>query len=273
MGNFSPSIPILVLFLLFFNFLDVKIDPHRLFRKELLITLSLSFVIMPVITYHGLSIGFNSAYRTGLLLTACAPSGIMGIILIRFMKLKDYNLAFSNFFFTTFGSILLIPIILKLLIGQTVAIDIRPLIGQTAVLIIAPFTATRLVNRFCHEKGLFWIKKCSTALTPVLVFLIISTSIASASDELKWDLTLLRLSISVLAIYLLQGGLGFWIGNLIGGKELRNTLTFISSSRNLQIVLAVVILNFSPLATVPIIIATIFHNIMNAFWLWALQKN
>ena len=70
-----------------------------------------------------------------------------------------------------------------------------------------------------------------------------------------------------------RAGWGFWIGNLIGGKELRNTLTFISSSRNLQIVLAVVILNFSPLATVPIIIATIFHNIMNAFWLWALQKN
>ena len=271
-GMYSSYIPIMIIFMLFFNFLDVKINPSGLFRKELLITFFLSFVFMPLITYYGLSVGFEPPYRIGLLLIACAPSGIMGIILIRYMKYKDYPLAFSNLLFSTFGSILFIPIILKLLIDQRVAVEVRPLMGQTALLIILPFLATRIAGRFLPEKPLRWIKKTATILIPALVFMTISTSIGSASGELKWDLTLLRLSLTVLIVYLLQGGLGFWVGNLISGRVLRNTLTFISSSRNLQIVLAVAIWNFSPLAAVPIIIATVCHHLTNAFWLWVLQR-
>ena len=260
----------MILLLLFFNFLDLKIDPHRLLRKELFITFFLSIVIMPSITYFVLSIGFESSYRMGLLLLACSPTGVMGIILIHYLKYRDYNLAFSNFLFSTFGSILFIPIVLKLLFGQTVLIEMRPIIVQTAALIIIPYLATRFVNRFFPDKQLRLIKKLPKFGVPFLVFLIISTSIGSAASQLKWDLTLLRLSVSVVGIYLLHAGLGYFAGSLIGRKELRNTLTLISSSRNCQIVLA--ILKFSPLTAVPIIIGIVFHHITNAFWLWMLQK-
>lgn len=271
-GNYSSYILPMILLMLFLNFLDLKIEPHRLLRKELLITFFLSIVIMPSITYYILSIGFEPSYRMGLLLVACSPSGVMGIILIHYITYRDYNLVFSNLLFSTFGSILFIPIILKLILGQTFLIEFRPIIVQTAALVIIPFLATRLVNRFFPDKQLQLINKIPKFVVPFLMFLIISTSIGSAASQLKWDLTLLRLSVSVLGIYLLHAGLGYFAGSLIGKKELRNTLTFISSSRNCQIVLALAILNFSPLTTVPIIIAIIFHHITNAFWLWMLQK-
>ena len=271
-GNYSSYIPFMIACMLFFNFLDVKIDPLKLLRKELLITFLLSFVFMPLVTYYGLSLGFESPYRIGLLLTVCAPAGIMGTILLRYLEHKDYPLAFSNLLFSTFGSILFIPLILKLLIGRYVTVAVQPLIAQTALLIILPFLATRMGNRFIPEKPLRWLKKSASISISVLVFMIISSSIGSASGEIKWDLTLWRLSLTVLAIYVLQGGLGYWVGNLLGGKVLRNTLTLISSSRNIQIILAVAVLNFSSLTVVPIVIATIFHHSMNAFWLWLLQK-
>jgi len=271
-GNYASYIPPMILLMLFFNFLDLKIEPHRLLRKELFITFFLSIVIMPSIMFYVLSVGFEPSYRTGLLLVACAPSGIMGIILIRYLTHRDYNLAFSNFLFSTFGSILFIPIVLKLFLGQTISIEMRPIIVQTAILIVIPFLAACFVNRFFTDKQVLWIKKNSNYVIPSLIFLIISTSIGSAAGQLKWDLTLLRLSVSVAGIYLLHAGLAYFIGSLIGRKELKNTLTFMSSSRNCQIVLALAILNFSPLTAVPIVIGIVFHHITNAFWLWMLQK-
>jgi predicted Na+-dependent transporter len=160
----------MILLMLFFNFLDLKIDPHRLVRKELLITFLLSIVIMPSITYYFLSLGFEPSYRMGLLLVACSPSGVMGIILINYLTCKDYNLVFSNLLFSTFGSILFIPIILKLFLGQTVLIEMRPIMLQTAALIIIPFLATRFVNRFFPEKQLLLIKKIPKFVIPFLIF-------------------------------------------------------------------------------------------------------
>jgi len=271
-GNYSFYIPYMVLVMLFLNFLDFKIAPKGLFRKELLITFFLSIVVMPVITYYLLSAGLEDSYRLGLLLVASAPSGIVGIILIQYIPSRDYNLAFSDLLSSTFASILFIPLILKLIIGQNFLIEIRPIIAQTAALVIIPFLATRLTNRFVSSRQRQIIKKVAKFLIPLLIFLIVSASIGSAAGKLKLDLTLLRLSIVVLGIYMLHAGLGYVAGSLIGRKEIRNTLTFISSSRNCQIILALAILNFSPLTSVPIIIAIIFYHITNAFWLWILQK-
>jgi bile acid:Na+ symporter, BASS family len=261
----------MILLVLFLNFLDLKIEPHRLLRKELLITFFLSFVIMPCIAYYGLSVRFRPSYRMGLLLVACPPSGIMGIVLIRYLTYKDYNLAFSNLLFTMVSWILLMPIVLKLIIGRTVSIDIHHIIIQTSTLVVLPFLATRLINRFLPDKHLELIKKSPKYLMPILIFFILSTSIGSASGELKWDLTLMELSMTVFGIYFLHACLGCLAGSLLGKKELRNTLTLISSSRNCQIILAIAVLNFSPLTVVPIIIAIIFHHVMNAFWLWMLK--
>ena len=271
-GDYSSYIPFMILIMLFLNFLDFKIAYNRLLRKELLITLFLSVVVMPGITYYVLSIGLESSYRLGLLLVACSPSGIVSVILIKYITYKDYNLAFSNLILSTFTSIIYIPIILKLLIGQTVIIEIRSIMLQTAMLIIVPFLLTRIVIKFFTDKQQELIQNLTKYTIPFLIFLIVSFSIGSAANQLKWNLELLRLSVSVLGIYFIHGGLGYFAGSLIGKRDLKNTLTFISSSKNCQIVLALAILNFSPLTSVPIIIAIIFYHISNAFWLWILNK-
>ena len=270
---FSGLIPAMIAGMLFFNFLDAKSERAHVFRKELFVTFFLTVFIMPFITHNLLSVWFETPYRIGLLLVACAPTGVMGIILIRYLQHRDFHLAFSNFLFSTFGSILIIPFVLKLFLGQAAPIEIRPILIQTAVLIIVPYIATRLVNRFCKKTLQQLIKKMADFLAPVFVFVIVSTSIAGVSGELKWNSKLLSLSASVFAIYLLQGGLGYLAGYLIRKRDIKNTLALISSSRNCQIILAVAILNFSPLTAVPVIIATFFHHLMNALWLWVLQRN
>lgn len=272
LGALSTYIPQMIAGLLFFNFLDVKFSPAGIFRPELVVTTFLTAILMPLIAYDLLSVNFEEGYRIGLLLVSCAPAGIMATILLRYLDKKDYPLAFSNFFVSTFGSILIVPFVLRLFLGRTASVQTRPIFIQTALLVIIPYLATRLLNRFGSVALKAGTRRAADFLIPAVVFLIVSASIASASRELKWNLDLLSLSGCVFAIYLIQAAAGYLTGHLMKNEDIRNTLTLISSSRNCQLVLAVAVLNFTPLTAVPIIIATIFHHLMNAVWLWVLQR-
>jgi len=268
LGDYASLVPFLIGFILFLNFLELRIDFRRLLPKELLVTLFLTVVVMPVLAYYVLGRGFDNAYRIGLLLTACAPAGVMTIILGHYIKEGDYYLVFSNFMVATFGSILYIPIVLACILGKSVEIEIRPVVAQTAALVIIPFSASRIAFRFFPSRMLQWLKSKSGRFTLVIAFCVVAISVAAPSQELQWDLSLLFLSAVILGVFLLPGSLAYLVGNLFGGVGTRNTLSFVASSRNVQLVLAIAILNFPPLTTVPIIIGIFIHHVVNAFWLW-----
>ncbi len=262
----------MIILMLFFNFLELKVESQRIFRKELVVTFLSSFILMPLITYYGLSFGLDTPYRIGLLLVACAPAGIMGNVLIQYVERGDASLAFNNLLFTTFSAILCVPLLLKLFLGKTISIKIQPIFIQVAILVIIPFITARMANFLFKERLLQGIKKASRVVMPVLFFFTLLITIGVSSGDLKWERSLLHLTLATLGIYVLHAGIGFGVGNWIGGKKIRNTLTFISSSRNCNFAIAIAILNFTPLVTIPIVIASIFHHVTNAFWLWLLRE-
>jgi len=97
-GKFAIYIPYMIGVMLFFNFLDVKIQFQRSHSWVLLLTLLLSAIVIPGFVYFILSVGFPAPYRTGLLLVACAPTGITTLVLGRYIKGSNYHLVVSNFF-------------------------------------------------------------------------------------------------------------------------------------------------------------------------------
>ena len=273
-GELTECIPYLIGLLLLLNFLDVRTQWNKLLRKELLVTLLLSAVVMPAVSYYILSAVFIEPYRIGLVLVACSPSGVLTLILYRFIPDSDYNLIFSNFLFTTFGSIFYIPLILMLLIPRSGSVQINTgdVLLQTAGLVLIPYFAGRFLRMVFNEDALSSIKKASRWIIVFLIYGIVTVSISSTSYELVWNTSLIGLSVVVFSIYIMQGGLGYAIGYVIGDRSIRHTLALISSSRNTQIVLAIAVLNFSSLVVVPCVIGVIFHHVTNALWLWLFRK-
>ena len=261
--------------MLFFNFLDVKIQFRRSYPWVLLITLFLSAVAIPGFVYYILSVGFTGPYRTGLLLVACAPTGITTLVLGRYIKGSNYHLVLSNFLFTTFGSMFYIPVLLKFVLNESVRFETSPytLLGQMALLVILPYILSQTIVHLLHQQWLIKHKIISKGFTLLLLFCIIVVSIGKVADQLAWHADSMWLAVLILAIYLIHGGLGYAIGWVWGNAELKMTLPFICSSRNIQLVFAIAVLNFSPLTYVPIIMGLFFHHLTNAFWLWILGKN
>lgn len=274
-GKYSVYIPHMIGVMLFFNFLDVKIQFSRSYPRVLLITLFLSAVAIPGFVYYILSVGFPAPYRTGLLLVACAPTGITTLVLGRYIKGSNYHLVVSNFFFITFGSVFYIPILLKFFLSQTVRFENSPytLLGQMALLVMLPYILSQTVVHLLHQQWLIRHKNISKGFTLLLLFAIVASSIAKVADQLVWHADSIWLAVLVLAIYLIHGVLGYAIGWVWGNAELRRTLPFICSSRNIQLVFAIAVLNFAPLTYVPIIMGLLFHHLTNAFWLWILGRN
>jgi predicted Na+-dependent transporter len=153
-------IPHMIGVMLFFNFLDVKIQIRQSYFRVLFITLFLSAVAIPGFVYYILSVGFMDPYRIGLLLVACAPTGITTLILGRYIKGSNYQLVLNNFFFTTFASLFYIPIILRLVLSEAVKFDISPytLFGQMTLFVVLPYILSRTVVRlFHHLTNAFWL--------------------------------------------------------------------------------------------------------------------
>ena len=274
-GNYAVYIPYLIGVILFLNFLDVKIQFRRVNPGVLLISLFLSAVAMPLMAYYILSIGFTDPYRTGLLLVACAPTGITTLVLGRYIKGSNYHLVVSNFLCTTFASMFYIPILLRLVLSEALRFESGPfrLLGQMALLVVLPYILSQTIVRLLHQQWLIKHKIISKGFTLLLLFCIVVVSIGKVAGQLTWRADSLWLAALVLAIYLTHGGLGYAIGSIWGNRELKLTLPFICSSRNIQLVFAIAVLNFSPLTYVPIIMGLFFHHLTNAFWLWILSKN
>jgi predicted Na+-dependent transporter len=274
-GNYAAYIPHMIGVMLFFNFLDVKIQIRQSYFRVLFITLFLSAVAIPGFVYYILSVAFMDPYRIGLLLVACAPTGITTLILGRYIKGSNYQLVLNNFFFTTLASLFYIPIILRLVLSEAVKFDISPytLFGQMTLFVVLPYILSRTAVRLFHQRWLIIRKAISNGFTLLLLFVVIVVSIGKVADQFVWRADSIRLAILILGIYLIHGGLGYAIGRISKDSELKKTLPFICSSRNIQIVFAIAALNFSPLTYVPIIMGIFFHHLANAFWLWILSVN
>jgi predicted Na+-dependent transporter len=261
-GNYAVYIPFMIGVMLFFNFLDVKIQFRRVNPGVLLISLFLSAVAIPLLAYYILSVGFAGPYRTGVLLVACAQG-------------SNYHLVVSNFLCTTFGSMFYIPILLKIVLNEAVRFEtfLYTLLGQMALLVILPYILSQTVVHLFHQQWLVKHKTISKGSTLLLLFCVIVVSIGKIADQVAWNIDSIWLAVLILSIYLIHGGIGYIIGWVWGNTELKLTLPFICSSRNIQLVFAIAVLNFSPLTYVPIIMGIFFHHLTNAFWLWILGAN
>ena len=268
----KPAIPYLIGLLLAVNFYEIEFKWKRFLRWELVITLSLSALIIPPIYYLLLSKGLLPEYRIGLLLTAVAPSGVMPLVLGRYIPKIDNDLILGNFLVTTFGSILYLPAVVRWLAGETINVPASQLLIKTALMILLPYGASLIMKSSLLTNFVDRIKASFKPIFLGLLFIICAVATSGASHQIQWNTGMVRLVILVFSVYLVQGGVAYLAGSLFWDQPIRRTLTLISSSRNNQITLGIAVINFAPATAIPCILGFIFHHVANAIWLYLFRK-
>ena len=269
---YAGAIVYIIGFILILNFFAIDFRWRNFFRFELMLTVLLSAVVMPLLFYLFLTQGLHPDYRLGILLTAIAPSGVMPLVLGRFIPDIDHDLVLSNFLITTFGAILYLPFMVKWLAGATVSVPSTQLLYKTALMILLPYGISLILKVIFPGSKADTIKKYSNPVILALLFIICALVASGVSQHLEWNVSLLYVMILVFSVYMLQGGIAYLVGGFFGGRPIRRTLALISSSRNNQITLGIAIINFSPATAIPCIFGFIFHHVTNAIWLWLFRK-
>lgn len=267
LGRLKSVVAYVIGVLLFFSFLTVDLKTVKLIRFELLVTLILASVIMPLLAWHVLAAHLDEGYRIGVLLVSLAPSGMLMLVLSEFIKEKDSSLIIVNFFATHFSSMLYIPVVLSLLLEDSAKFDNLGLLLQIVILIILPFSLTILFRKVLSDDHMLQLLEIKKKVMPPLIFIIISVSIAKARSEVVMSIDLIYVFLSVISVYLLQGLLALGFSSLFLNKKQRNTLTLVASSRNIQFMLAIGIMNFSPATVMTLVIGIVCHHITNLMWL------
>jgi predicted Na+-dependent transporter len=269
---YQRAIAYIVAFILILNFFEIEFEWKNFLRSELILTVLLSAFIISSLYYLVLSKGLNPDYRIGILLTAIAPSGVMPLVLGRFMQNIDHDLVMSNFLVTTFGSIIYLPFMVKWLVGTTIQIPAEQLLLKTAAMILLPYAVSVIMKDVFSQALTERIKMFAKPVVLILLFINCVLVSSAASQRLIWNENLLRMILLVFSVYLVQGGLAFLIGGFFWNKPIQKTLALISSSRNNQITLGIAAINFAPAAALPCIFGFIFHHVANAIWLYLFRK-
>ena len=266
-------IPYIIVYLLLLNFTKVTLSFKDLLKKEVLVTIGLSGIVMPFITWYIVSWQATLELKYGLLLLSIAPSGIMMLVLSKYVHPVEKSLIVVNFFITHLASIILIPVVINHFIGTNIKLNLGGLIIKTMFMVGTP-----LIMSFFLKLNFFRIVKLvfvssEKIILPLAIFFVISIAVASASDKIGFSWVLPEVFARVLLIYLIQGSLGFLCGWFFFKKlSVVNTLTLISSSRNSQFMLAISALYFSSFVGMVIVIGVFAHHITNAFWIFLLTK-
>ena len=101
-----------------------------------------------------------------------------------------------------------------------------------------------------------------------LVFFLIASTLGKASSEISWGMDEAVLVFRLILIYAAQTMLAWIAGFFLKNDILRNSFVLSASSKNIQLMLAVAVLNFDPAVSLPIALGIFGHHLSNGFWLW-----
>ena len=230
-------------------------------------TLAVSAVLMPCLAcvVGTLLFGSNPNLVCGIVLEYTVPVAVVSSMWIGLFG-GDMSLGLATMLVSTVAAPVTMPLTLKLLLGQTVAIDAGHMVAEMLVQIALPALAGMLVNDLTHGWGK---RTLSPAISPaarvgmLLVMLANSTGIAPYVRALTPQLVGVAAFIGVFATS------GYVWGLLVArlwrrDRETAITMTFQCGMRNISAGAVVAAQFFGGETMFPVIIGTLFQQVLAA---------
>lgn len=185
-------------------------DFRRVARQPRLVAIGFGaqYLIMPLLGWLLARVfRLEPALAVGLILVACCPGGTASNV-VTYIARADVALSVLMTMCSTFGAVIMTPVLTSLLAGQYVPVDSWGLFVNTLQVVIAPVLAGILLNRFAPR--LVGAVNPLAPLVSVLVIALICGSIIGSNAQALRETALVLLG----AVALLHAG-GFGLGYLL----------------------------------------------------------
>jgi predicted Na+-dependent transporter len=253
-----------VLTFLMILFISLTIHPRQfalVVRQPfpVLAGLLLNFVYMPLVCWVlARLLVIDSQLAVGVILVGVVPCAGMAAVWTALLK-GDVPLGIAINALTMILAPFLIPPLMALLAGSSVAINPWSMFQQLAVILLIPLalgiTVRWLADRFWNPKPYLPLMSALSALTAVLLMFAICNVNVPLIRE-RWSLVPSLLG-AVILIFPMGFLIPHWLGRFAFNREQRIAVTYSSGMKNLPIAVGLAFASFSKLAGLPVALAFI----------------
>ncbi len=214
--EFTFLIRYFLMVMLFFAFLEIKIEKGTIRRSHFIIT---AVVIITALSIYYIISHINKVLAETAFVTAIAPTAIAGPVIIDLINKKVEYITFSVIL-TNITIALLIPFILPVILHSHADISVVDVLLPMGTLLAIPFVLVQTIKRFASKIYTEAVKHKSFSYYFLVMNIYVGTS--KAVDFISNGMTAaLDLLIYIALITLAICAFYFSLGWFIGGKEFR----------------------------------------------------
>lgn len=228
-------------------------------KKAFLIGVLIQFIIMPLAAFFiSKAMGFSTEITVGMMLVGTAAGGTASNVMTYIAK-GDVALSVSMTFFSTLLSIVLMPFLTLLYIGEKIDVPAMSMLYSLIKIIVIPIALGVFINKFLHK----FTEKILPALPVVsisAIILIIAIVVALNNKNIQ------TAGLGIFFGVILHNALGLFSGYYLSklfkfDEKTARTVAIEVGMQNSGLSVALAIKYFSTLSALPGAIFSIWHNI------------
>ncbi len=263
----SAYLQYVLMAMLFFAFLDIKIQPQSFQRG--VIWVMLANVTVAFSAYWMLR-PFNLNLALAAFMTGIAPTAIAAPVIISFIR-GQVEYVVGAVLLTNVAMSVILPVALPFIVGDVVKISVWQVLQPVLVTMFVPLILARLVNRL-PPKTLSIIRS-GKALSFPLWLLALFMTCSKAADFLRNNLTAsISTVLSIAFISLVICILNFSFGALLGGEHFRQESSQSLGQKNNSFVIWVALTFINPLVAMGPTFYILYHNLYNSWQIYRFER-
>ncbi|MCL1091994.1 bile acid:sodium symporter family protein [Shewanella profunda] len=260
----SSIVPLLMIIMLSMGLtLNLQDFANAFKQKRAVVTgLILQFSVMPLSALLiSFLLGLDRDLTIGMVLVGSVAGGTASNVVCYLAK-GDVALSITMTALSTLASVILTPLIIKLLIGQMIDIPLIDMLLSLVKIVLIPVSLGVIINHLLKSL----VTKITPALPLISIFAIVmAITIIVALNANQFD----KVSPIILLAVFLHNGLGLALGyiccRLLGfNHTVCKTISIEVGLQNSGLATALCIKFFSPISAIPSAIFSIWHNLSGA---------
>lgn len=276
--HFLFLVPILFAIMTFISSLNLKFQDIKVFKqypKTILFMIAFLHILMPLWAFFLAELIFDDRLLTiGFLISVAVPTGVTSVIWVTISK-GNLPLCLAIILIDTLLAPILMPLILHIVVGESIALNTPALIFDLIWMIVLPSLLGIIVNEWTKGKLFEQYGKPFSLISKLCLFGIIMINSSAIAPYVKTiDLELAK----VIAVVLFLAVSGYVISLVLGRlfwKSEADQATFIFNGgmRNIAVGVVIATTYFPSKVAMPVVFGMLFQQVLASIFYKIIRKN
>lgn len=276
--HFLFLVPVLFAVMTFISSLNLKFRDIKVFKqypKTILFVIAFLHILMPLWAFFLAELIFDDRLLTiGFLISVAVPTGVTSVIWVTISK-GNLPLSLAIILIDTLLAPILMPLILHLVVGESISLNTSALIFDLIWMIVLPSILGIVVNEWTKGELFEQYGKPMSLVSKLCLFGIIMINSSAIAPYVKTiDLELAKVIAVVLFLAVSGYVFSLVLGRLLWKSEAdQATFVFNGGMRNIAVGVVIATTYFPSKVAMPVVFGMLFQQVLASIFYKIIRKN